>query len=103
MGDARRRTTDEAPADLLAEAADLRGCRFRQVVMMEIFLGVLLGFLPGMLLCAKYLRREIAANIGPRLGHIERQLETLRAEVNLDATTRLAILSERFDARRLRD
>lgn len=68
---------------------------------MEIFFGVLLGFVPGMFLCARYLRQEIAANIGPRLAHIERQLDTLQAEVNLDATTRLAALSERFETRRL--
>jgi hypothetical protein len=61
---------------------------------MEVFLGVLLGLLAGMILCARYLRQEIAANIGPRLTHIERQLEVLQAEMNLDAATRLAVLSE---------
>lgn len=65
---------------------------------MDIFLGVLLGLLAGMFLCSRYLRQEIAANIGPRLAHIERQLETLQTEVNLDAATRLAALSERFEA-----
>jgi uncharacterized protein YneF (UPF0154 family) len=91
-----------APAVPLAGAGYLRGFRFRKVIV-EIFLGILLGFLAGMFLCARYLRQEISANIGPRLAHIERQLETLHAEVNLDATTRLATLSEHFDARRLRD
>lgn len=66
---------------------------------MEIFLGVLMGFLAGMLLCARYLRQEIAANIGPRLEHIEQQLRTLQAEVNLDSTTRLLRLSERLEER----
>lgn len=61
---------------------------------MEVFLGVLLGLLAGMFLSARYLRQEIAANIGPRLAHIERQLEILQAETNLDASTRLAVLSE---------
>jgi hypothetical protein len=69
------------------------------VVIVEIFLGVLLGLLVGMFLCARYLRQEISANVGPRLAHIERQLETLQTEVNLDATTRLATLSEHFEAR----
>ena len=64
------------------------------MVTVEIFLGVLVGFLAGMVLCAKYLRQEIAANIGPRLVQIERQLEILQAEMRLDATTRLATLSE---------
>jgi hypothetical protein len=67
--------------------------------MVDIFLGVLLGLLAGMFLCARYLRQEISANIGPRLTHIERQLETLQTEVSLDAATRLAALSERFEAR----
>jgi len=69
---------------------------------MEIFVGVLMGFLAGMMLCAKYLRQEIAAKIGPRLEHIELQLQNLQAEVNLDAATRLAALSERLDERRSR-
>jgi hypothetical protein len=65
------------------------------VVTVEIFLGVLMGFLAGMFLCARYLRQEIAANIGPRLVRIERQLEILEAEMRLDAATRLAALGER--------
>lgn len=70
---------------------------------MEIFIGVLMGFLAGMLLCAKYLRQEIAANIGPRLAHIEQQLETLQREQNLEAATRLATLSGLLEGRRTSD
>ena len=70
---------------------------------MEIFLGVLMGFLAGMFLCARYLRQEIAANIGPRLVRIERQLEILEAEMRLDAATRLAVLGERREDRRPAD
>jgi hypothetical protein len=70
---------------------------------METFVGVLMGVLAGMFLSARYLRQEIAANIGPRLAHIERQLETLRSEINLDAATRLASLSERLEDRRKAD
>lgn len=55
----------------------------------EIFLAVLIGFLAGMLACAKYLRQEIAANIGPRLAHVEQLLRTLLAEVRLDSVERL--------------
>jgi hypothetical protein len=62
--------------------------------MVEIFLGVLIGLLAGMFLCSRYLRQEIAANIGPRLVRIERQLEILETEMRLDATTRLAVLSK---------
>lgn len=64
------------------------------VVVVEIFLGVLLGFLAGMLLCARYLRQEIAANVGPRLEHIQQQLRTLQAEFELDSARRLARLTE---------
>jgi uncharacterized protein YneF (UPF0154 family) len=71
----------------------------RAVVIVEIFLGVLIGFLAGMFLCARYLRQEIAANIGPRLVNIERQLETVQAEMRLDAATRLASISERLEDR----
>lgn len=70
---------------------------------METLLGVLMGVLAGMFLSARYLRQEIAANIGPRLAHIERQLEILQSEINLDAATRLAKLSERLEDRHTPD
>lgn len=69
------------------------------VVTVEIFLGVLIGLLGGMILCAKYLRQEMAANIGPKLQHIEQQLRTLQAELDLDSATRLARLTERLAER----
>ena len=59
------------------------------VVLMEIFLAALMGFLAGMLACAKYLRQEIAANVGPRLAHVEQLLRTLLAESRLDSVERL--------------
>lgn len=71
---------------------------------MEVFLGILLGFLAGMLLCAKFLRQEIAANIGPRLDnieqqfeHLDRQLKILLAELHLDSIRRLTELQKRSD------
>jgi hypothetical protein len=59
------------------------------VVAVEVFLAVLMGFLAGMVVCAKYLRQEIAANIGPRLAHVEQLLRTLLAESRLDSVERL--------------
>jgi uncharacterized protein YneF (UPF0154 family) len=59
------------------------------VVLMEIALAVLMGILAGMLASAKYLRQEIAANIGPRLTHVEQLLRTLLAESRLDSVERL--------------
>lgn len=56
---------------------------------MEITLAVLGGFLAGLAATAKYLRQEIAANIGPRLAHIEQLLRTLLAETRLDSIERI--------------
>jgi hypothetical protein len=42
--------------------------------------GVFLGLLTGGLLCARYLREEIAANISPRLEHMQRQLDIIETE-----------------------
>jgi hypothetical protein len=52
---------------------------------------------------ARYLRQEIAANIGPRLRNIELQLETLRAELNLATEARLAALNKRLERGRSGD
>lgn len=56
-----------------------------------------MGLLIGAAACARFLRQEISANIGPRLRHIELQLETLRAELNLATEARLAVLNRRID------
>jgi hypothetical protein len=67
-----------------------------------IVLGVLIGLLVGAAVCARYLRQEIAANIGPRLQRIEVQLGILRAELdnaelNLTTELRRAVTSRRRD------
>lgn len=64
---------------------------------MVVLLGLLVGLLIGALACARYLRQEIAANIGPRLRHIELALESMRAELNLATETRLAALNRRIE------
>jgi uncharacterized membrane-anchored protein YhcB (DUF1043 family) len=64
---------------------------------MSILLGLLIGLVVGAAISARYLRQEIAANIGPRLRDIELQLGTLRAEVDLATEVRLASLRRRFD------
>jgi hypothetical protein len=66
---------------------------------MGIVLGVVMGFMTGVVLCAKFLRHEIAGMVEPRLKHIEEQLHNLREEANLDAATRLAALSKFFEDR----
>jgi uncharacterized membrane-anchored protein YhcB (DUF1043 family) len=65
-----------------------------------VLLGILLGLVIGALVCARYLRQEMTANVGPRLRRIEMQLDTLRAELNLATETRLAALSKRIDQTR---
>jgi hypothetical protein len=67
------------------------------VVKVPELLGLLTGLLIGATACARYLRQEIAANIGPRLKSIEQQLDALRAELNLATEMRLAALSKRID------
>lgn len=64
---------------------------------MLILLGVLIGLLIGATVCARYIRQEITASIGPRLRHMELQLDTLRAELNLATEARLAALNRRID------
>jgi hypothetical protein len=57
--------------------------------------GVLLGILAGGAICVRYLRREIAADIGPSLRRMQAQLDNLEAAMNLALMTRYAELSER--------
>jgi len=64
------------------------------MVHMLIFLvGALLGVLIGGALCVRYLRREIAADIGPKLKHVQLQLDNIQTELNLAIATRHAELS----------
>lgn len=67
------------------------------VMAVETLLAVVVGLLAGIVLCALYFRHEITANIKPRLEHIELQLQNLRAEINLDAATRLTALHQRLE------
>ena len=64
---------------------------------MLIVLGVLIGLLIGAVTCARFLKQEMAANVGPRLRRIEMQLDALRAELNLATETRLAALRKRIE------
>ena len=64
---------------------------------MTILLGLLLGLVLGAGVCAKYLRQEIAANIGPRLRSMEQQLDAIRAEVSLATDARLTALRRRIE------
>lgn len=63
--------------------------------MLVFLVGALLGALAGGALCVRYLRREIADDIGPKLRRMQVQLDNIEAELNLAITTRLADLSAR--------
>ena len=65
--------------------------------MVLIFLvGALLGVLVGGMFCVRYLRHEVAANIGPRMRRIQAQLDNLETAVNLALVTRYTELSDRL-------
>ena len=65
--------------------------------MVMIFLvGALLGTLVGGMVCVRYLRHEVAANIGPSMRRMRSQLDNLETAVNLALVTRYAELSRRF-------
>ena len=63
--------------------------------MVLIFLvGALLGVLVGGMVCVRYLRHEVAANIGPSMRRMRSQLDNLETAVNLALVTRYAELSQ---------
>jgi hypothetical protein len=66
----------------------------KDVTILLIFvLGILLGVASGSVLCVRYLRQEVAANIGPRLRRLQTQLDNIEAAINLALVTRYAELS----------
>jgi uncharacterized membrane protein YciS (DUF1049 family) len=65
--------------------------------MILIFLvGLQLGALAGALFCIRYLRREMAADISPKLKRMQAQLDNLEAALNLALVSRYADLGERL-------
>jgi hypothetical protein len=58
--------------------------------MMVFIVGALLGLVLGCAACVRYLRREIAADVGPALKRVELQLETIETQLNLAIMTRYA-------------
>lgn len=63
------------------------------MIVLIFFLGSLLGLLLGALLCIRFIRQEVAGDIGPRLRRIQVQLDSLEAEVGLVIGTRYAEVS----------
>ena len=61
--------------------------------MIIFILGMLLGILGGGAVCVRYLRHEIAADIGPQLRRMQGKLDNLESALNLALMTRYAELS----------
>lgn len=53
-------------------------------------LGLLIGVVVTGALCVRYLRHEIAADVGPRLRRLQLQLDSLESALNLALITRYA-------------
>jgi hypothetical protein len=67
------------------------------VVIVLIFLvGSLLGLLLGALICVRYVRQEVAGDLGPRLNRIQGQLNTIEAELTYAVSSRYAELNARL-------
>jgi hypothetical protein len=63
--------------------------------MLTFLVGVLLGVIMGGTLCVCYLRKEIAADVGPKLHRVQLQLDTVEAQLNLAIMARYTELSSR--------
>lgn len=59
-------------------------------IPLVFLLGALIGVLAGGALCVRYLRQEIAADIGPRLRRLQLQMDSLESTLNLALVTRYA-------------
>jgi hypothetical protein len=60
------------------------------MTVLIFLLGSTFGLLLGALLCIRFIRQEVAGDIGPRLRRIQVQLDALEAEVGLVIGTRYA-------------
>jgi hypothetical protein len=65
-------------------------------IPLVFLLGALIGVLGGGALCVRYLRQEIAADIGPRLRRLQLQLDSLESALNLVLVTRYAEIGSRL-------
>jgi len=63
------------------------------MIELTFLTGLLLGTLIGGAFCVRYLRREIAANVGPQLRQLNYKIEALESVLNLVLATRHAELT----------
>lgn len=71
--------------------------------MLIFLVGALFGIILGGALCVRYLRREVVADIGPKLKQVQLQLDNIQAELNLAIAARYAELSSRFPSDQTRE
>jgi uncharacterized membrane-anchored protein YhcB (DUF1043 family) len=64
--------------------------------MILFVIGLQLGVLVGAVFCIRYLRRELSAEISPKLRRMQAQLDSLEAALNLAVLSHYAELSERL-------
>jgi hypothetical protein len=64
-----------------------------EMIVLTFLTGLLLGTLIGGAFCVRYLRREIAANVGPQLRQLNFKIEALESVLNLALVTRHAELT----------
>jgi hypothetical protein len=65
-------------------------------MVLNFLLGALLGLLVGGMFCVRYLRHEVAADIGPSMRRMQAQLDNLETALNLALVTRYAELGQRL-------
>jgi len=63
---------------------------------MIFLVGALLGMLTGAIVCMRYFRQEMTANVAPKLKLIQLHLDNLESEVNLALATR-TVDRQRYD------
>jgi uncharacterized membrane-anchored protein YhcB (DUF1043 family) len=66
------------------------------MTLVLFLMGILIGVLLGGAICVRFLRREISADIGPKLRTIQGQLDRLDSEISLALATNLSEISERY-------
>lgn len=64
--------------------------------MLIFIVGLLTGLTAGGALCVRFIRREIAADIGPRLKQVQIQLGAVESQLDLAIMTRYAELARKL-------
>jgi hypothetical protein len=64
------------------------------MLILVFLIGALLGMLVGGGLCVRYVRQEMTGDIGPKLGHVQLQLDNLESAVGLALAAQYAELAK---------